>query len=239
MPMKPSLTALAVPLAVGLVIGIGATNSANASLLCGVSSCTETITSVNAPTEISQTLILDLFPSIYGTLTSVDLSLGGNINTSGTIANNSASPQSYSLSVSEQLSYSGGVGAPSNFPSLNAGGSVGPFSGTLASGATDSFSGSASLGPTNSTITTLLNEWTGSGTFDVLLSSLTGISISGGGGNLSASQSSDAGGMITLTYNFGPTSTTPLPASLPLFASGLGALGLLGWRRKRKAQAAA
>jgi len=27
--------------------------------------------------------------------------------------------------------------------------------------------------------------------------------------------------------------TTPLPAALPLFASGLGALGLLGWRRKR------
>ena len=27
---------------------------------------------------------------------------------------------------------------------------------------------------------------------------------------------------------------TPLPAALPLFASGLGALGLLGWRRKRK-----
>ena len=31
----------------------------------------------------------------------------------------------------------------------------------------------------------------------------------------------------------------PLPAALPLFASGLGAMGLLGWRRKRKAQAAA
>ena len=31
----------------------------------------------------------------------------------------------------------------------------------------------------------------------------------------------------------------PLPGSLPLFASGLGALGLLGWRRKRKAQAVA
>jgi hypothetical protein len=30
---------------------------------------------------------------------------------------------------------------------------------------------------------------------------------------------------------------TPLPAALPLFASGLGALGLLGWRRKRKAAA--
>ena len=28
---------------------------------------------------------------------------------------------------------------------------------------------------------------------------------------------------------------TPLPAALPLFATGLGALGLLAWRRKRKA----
>jgi hypothetical protein len=28
-------------------------------------------------------------------------------------------------------------------------------------------------------------------------------------------------------------STTPLPAALPLFATGLGAMGLFGWRRKR------
>ena len=34
-----------------------------------------------------------------------------------------------------------------------------------------------------------------------------------------------------------PTGTTPLPATLPLFATGLGALGLLGWRRKRRAHA--
>ena len=36
----------------------------------------------------------------------------------------------------------------------------------------------------------------------------------------------------------GTVSQVPLPAALPLFATGLGALGLLGWRRKRKAQAA-
>jgi hypothetical protein len=30
------------------------------------------------------------------------------------------------------------------------------------------------------------------------------------------------------------TPEVPLPAALPLFATGLGALGLLGWRRKRK-----
>jgi PEP-CTERM motif-containing protein len=33
-------------------------------------------------------------------------------------------------------------------------------------------------------------------------------------------------------------SPVPLPSALPLFATGLGVLGLLGWRRKRKASAA-
>src|SRR5262249_16185751 len=32
-----------------------------------------------------------------------------------------------------------------------------------------------------------------------------------------------------------PLPPAPLPAALPLFATGLGGLGLLGWRRKRKA----
>jgi hypothetical protein len=38
---------------------------------------------------------------------------------------------------------------------------------------------------------------------------------------------------FTVTYDYTPAAT-PLPAALPLFATGLGALGLLGWRRKRK-----
>ena len=41
------------------------------------------------------------------------------------------------------------------------------------------------------------------------------------------------------TLDVPDASTTPLPAALPLFATGLGALGLLGWRRKRKAAALA
>ena len=35
----------------------------------------------------------------------------------------------------------------------------------------------------------------------------------------------------------GTITVTPLPAALPLFATGLGALGLIGWRRKKKAAA--
>jgi hypothetical protein len=37
------------------------------------------------------------------------------------------------------------------------------------------------------------------------------------------------------SFTIAQIATTPLPAALPLFATGLGALGLLGWRKKRKA----
>ena len=41
-----------------------------------------------------------------------------------------------------------------------------------------------------------------------------------------------------ITLGSASVNATPLPAALPLFATGLGALGLLGWRRKRKKSAA-
>jgi hypothetical protein len=44
----------------------------------------------------------------------------------------------------------------------------------------------------------------------------------------------DAVGSITAT-----PAPTPLPAALPFFAAGLGALGLLGWRKKRTARSVA
>jgi hypothetical protein len=50
-----------------------------------------------------------------------------------------------------------------------------------------------------------------------------------------------AGNAITLEISAGignnsPAGATPIPAALPLFATGIGGLGLLGWRRKRKAR---
>ena len=40
------------------------------------------------------------------------------------------------------------------------------------------------------------------------------------------------------TWDITIQAATPLSAALPLFATGLGALGLFGWRRKRKNTAA-
>jgi hypothetical protein len=50
------------------------------------------------------------------------------------------------------------------------------------------------------------------------------------------------GGVAASFAAFAPNGVpevTPVPTTLPLLATGLGALGLLGWRRKRKAQAVA
>lgn len=42
---------------------------------------------------------------------------------------------------------------------------------------------------------------------------------------------------ITFASTQGAPGDTPLPAALPLFAGGLGVLGLLGWRKKKAARA--
>jgi len=56
---------------------------------------------------------------------------------------------------------------------------------------------------------------------------------------LSANQVGGPGHVVGWTLTNTSVSPTPLPAALPLFATGLGAMGLLGWRRKRKAAAIA
>jgi len=75
----------------------------------------------------------------------------------------------------------------------------------------------------------LLN--TSNGNFSYLL-----VSYIFGSEQLRAFMGSSGGGAAQLVN---PFSVLPLPAALPLFATGLGALGLLGWRRKRKAAALA
>jgi hypothetical protein len=52
-------------------------------------------------------------------------------------------------------------------------------------------------------------------------------------------QNGGPGAQINASFNDSttPPSTIPLPAALPLFATGVGGFGFLGWRRKRKAQA--
>jgi hypothetical protein len=56
---------------------------------------------------------------------------------------------------------------------------------------------------------------------------------------LSFNPACDPDNVIGYSGTLTSASITPIPATLPLLAAGLGGIGLLGWRRKRRAQAAA
>ena len=58
-------------------------------------------------------------------------------------------------------------------------------------------------------------------------------------GNVAAILDQNGDNQNTLLSGTQLIAQTPLPAALPLLATGLGAIGLFGWRRRRKAQAAA
>jgi hypothetical protein len=73
---------------------------------------------------------------------------------------------------------------------------------------------------------------------------LSGFLVASGGGCggcngwVFSNPNSDFLGISTFAYNYSITDV-PLPAALPLFATSLGVMGLLGWRRKKAAAQAA
>jgi hypothetical protein len=92
--------------------------------------------------------------------------------------------------------------------------------------------GNAVLGPNNVTLHLPTDTFTGDALILAFAQSL--------GGNTdklspeaSATQFAPLGGAASVTG--GAVATTPLPAAIPLFASGLGVLGFFGLRRKRTA----
>jgi hypothetical protein len=74
---------------------------------------------------------------------------------------------------------------------------------------------------------TTLSFLVGANTWNVVVNALT-IGPNPGGSEI---------GYLTAQVSDPPT-VTPVPAALLLFATGLGAMGLFGWRRKRRASAA-
>jgi hypothetical protein len=82
------------------------------------------------------------------------------------------------------------------------------------------------------TYSSSLGSYQGTGQFPLHFEYFTDCTLVGSGNTCGDGWS----GSVTVKYTY--DATTPVPAALPLFATGIGGLGLLGWRRKRKGTAA-
>jgi len=191
-------------------------------------------------TEIDQTGLLDKFDPSLGVLTAVFLSWGGTAETSFAVTNNAAQTQSSRVTTNVDLIFSSNDSAISAILSTltlslqaNSGGLI-----TLPSGATANFgpvtdSDSASFSA--ATGDAILAAFTGPGTFSVECESLSGLSVIGGGGNVSSSQQTAAGCFASVEYDFvqRPPTNVPEPGTLALI--GLATAGIAGMsRRSRK-----
>ncbi len=191
-------------------------------------------------TEINQTGALNLFDTNLGTLTDVEIRYTGSMSTIITLTNNAAGSEAVEAQGSVGLRFSSslaGLNAIWAAPAPRLSLSVTTGEQNLNSGQTSSF------GPLTDTESVTLNaaldglfaefSAAGGGTFNIGCRSLSGLALVGGGGNISATQATQAGcgAEVVYTYTERPTSV-PEPGSLALVGLALAAAGFTASRRK-------
>ncbi len=205
--------------------------SAQAAVISFTDSYTDVLTELSG-----EQLRVSLFDSSLGTLTGVSVSLSVAIDSQGTVQNNGAGPEDFTVQTLVQ-SYDGtGVSLPTPLGDVVA---MTPFSlinaqdyTGLASGASDTFGpGGASSGVID-LFTGLDASFVGAGDFGYDFTTLILTTFAGGGGNIAANVQTYTDGTLTVEYTYDAAST-PVPEPTSLFLMGLGLVGLAGIGRKK------
>lgn len=184
---------------------------------------------ISGPTELNGNLVCPQFNGLD--LQSMGINVNGSINGSITLTNNATITATGSGTTTSEFMLGPLSGFTIPAPLFSAMFTTGSQS--LAAGQSRTSSGLSGSGSATINDTTVLAPYTGSGNFNIAVSTLTSLMITGGGGNFGGSQSTSARASATVTYTFGPSTGVPEANTIGYLATGLGAIVIGLFRRRR------
>jgi len=216
--LKFNWRALTLIAAAALILAAGSANAAYVSYSCTV---------IAGPTELSGTLECPQYAGA-GTLTSIDLTISGEITGSITLTNNAGTQQTVTGTTTslffQDPPLSGAWTPAMGSPLFTASFTTGSI--TLDPSETRSFLDLLGTGSWSGVYTGDFSAYVGSGNVGVPIYTQTAFALIGGGGQVGSNQSTSGSVTATIGYTFRDGDEVPEPQTWAMLAGGLALLGL-------------